>query len=129
MLIAGIGCRRNSEVSVLLQALERALRQFWLKQDMLIALASGDNKRDEPALLQAAQHLQLPVHFASKAQLQAMEPLLLSTSAASLAASGSSSLSEASALVFAGRHPRLLAPRYNFEGVSIAFAKISGEKS
>ena len=62
-LFAGVGCRRGVSRDEVLQTLREALDAGGLAPAALTGLASVDLKADEAGLLEAAQHLGLPIHF------------------------------------------------------------------
>ena len=114
MTVAGLGCRRGVSVDAVLAAIEAARHGRRLD-----ALATVPAKRDEPALVYAARHLGLPIHVGA---VDDADPRLLSRSAASQAATGSGSVSEAAALAGAGPAARLIGPRLALGPVTCAIA-------
>lgn len=122
MIVAGIGCRRGVTANTIIAAFESACSAAALEKAAVTALATGFSKADEPGLKEAAVQLHLPLLVCATDELTAVADRLLSFSAKSLAATGSGSLSEASALAAAGTGARLVAPRFIIEGVTVAFA-------
>lgn len=111
MMIAGIGCRKGTDVADVIAAVETALEAHGLAVTALSALATATLKRDEEAILAAGRRFELPVLVVEDAPLAAAAPRTLTRSQASLAASGTPSVSEASALAAAGEDSTLLGPR------------------
>ena len=62
-LVAGVGCSRGAGAEEILSLLRRSLAEAGLAEKSVAALASIDVKRDEASLLQAAEKLDVPVHF------------------------------------------------------------------
>jgi cobalt-precorrin 5A hydrolase / precorrin-3B C17-methyltransferase len=62
-LVAGVGCSRGVDAEEILDLLLRSLAQAELTEKSVAALASIDVKRDEAGLLQAAEKLDVPIHF------------------------------------------------------------------
>lgn len=120
MIVAGIGCKSGIEAETVVEAIDAALAAFSLQRADLGLLATGDIKRDEPGLSSAAGLLNLPLLILDHARLSAAAPKCLTSSQASLAASGLPSVSEAAALVAAGPEGRLLGPRIALDGVTCA---------
>ena len=114
MTVAGLGCRRGVSVAAVLAAVEAARGGRRLD-----ALATVQAKRGEPALAEAARRLGLPLLVGAVAD---GDPRLISRSAASRAATGSGSASEAAALAAAGPAARLVGPRLALGPVTCAIA-------
>lgn len=111
MMIAGIGCRKGADVADVIAAVETALEAHGLAVTALSALATATLKRDEEAILAAGRRFELPVLVVEDAALAAAAPRTLTHSQASVAASSTPSVSEASALAAAGEDSTLLGPR------------------
>jgi len=72
VLWVGIGCERGTDLAVLEAALERALAQENLAVEAIAGLASLDLKGDEPALLELAAKLNVPLRCFDAATLDAI---------------------------------------------------------
>jgi cobalt-precorrin 5A hydrolase/precorrin-3B C17-methyltransferase len=72
-LVAGVGCSRGVDAEGILELLLRSLAQAELTEKSVAALASIDVKRDEPGLLQAAEKLDVPIHFHPAEALSVVE--------------------------------------------------------
>ncbi|HVH03584.1 MAG TPA: cobalamin biosynthesis protein [Amaricoccus sp.] len=112
--VAGLGCRRGVSVAAVLAAVEAARGGRRLD-----ALATVQAKQGERALAEAARQLGLPLLVGAVAD---GDPRLISRSAASRAATGSGSASEAAALAAAGPAARLVGPRLAVGPVTCAIA-------
>ncbi len=111
MIVAGIGCRKGVTAQAVLAAVDGALAAHNRARHDIACLATGAVKKSEPAIVIAAARLGVPLHYAGADALADAEPLLASRSQASRQATGSPSLSEASALAVAGAGGKLLGPR------------------
>lgn len=111
----------------LLDLLKITLRQCGLQLGDLSALASSASKQYEPGLLRLAEHLQLPLAFLSAEHLARYHERLTETSEASLRATGSAGVAEASALaqaeVLSGRPARLLVSKRKSARATLALAR------
>ena len=123
MMVAGIGCRKGASVEDVLAAVTAALEVHELSLAALSALATAKFKQDEAAIVAAGRRLRLPVLLADDAALRLVSLRALTRSEASLAASGTPSLSETAALAGAGQHARLLGPRTVLGPVTCAIAE------
>ena len=72
-LVAGVGCSRGVDAEEILELLLRSLAQAELTEKSVAALASIDVKRDEAGLLQAAEKLDVPIHFHPAEALSVVE--------------------------------------------------------
>ncbi len=122
-MIAGIGCRAEASTADLLAAIDAALTAHERQRGELAGLATGARKAGVAAIREAAQRLSVPLMVLDDAALAAVEPRLLTRSAASAKATGSPSLSEAAALAGAGKGARLLGPRTIAGPVTCALAE------
>lgn len=124
MIVAGLGCRAGVDAGQVLAALDAALAVYALPRRALSALATVPQKRDEPALKEAAETLGLPLLVPeAQAFAQVSTP---TRSPASLAATGFGSAAEASALAVTGQSASLLGPRVAVGSVTCALAYLDG---
>ncbi|HET9966308.1 MAG TPA: precorrin-3B C(17)-methyltransferase [Rubrobacter sp.] len=72
-LVAGVGCSRGVDAEEILELLLRSLAQAELTEKSVAALASIDVKRDEAGMLQAAEKLDVPIHFHPAEALSVVE--------------------------------------------------------
>lgn len=127
MIVVGIGCRKGVSAAEIVDSLQMALDAYNLEESRLGLVATSEQKRDEPGIGEAATLLDLPLMVLDEARLKKTAARCLSSSQASLDATGLPSLSEAAALAGAGPGGRLLGPRLANEGVTIAFGATRGE--
>jgi cobalt-precorrin 5A hydrolase / precorrin-3B C17-methyltransferase len=72
-LVAGVGCSRGVGADEILDLLRRSLAEAGLSEKSVATLASIDVKRDEAGLLQAAERLDVQIHFHPAEALCAVE--------------------------------------------------------
>jgi cobalt-precorrin 5A hydrolase/precorrin-3B C17-methyltransferase len=72
-LVAGVGCSRGVGAEEIGDLLRRSLAKAGLTEMSVAALASIDVKRDESGLLEAAEKLDVPIHFHPAEALSVVE--------------------------------------------------------
>lgn len=102
----GLGCERNTSLSLLERAVDQALAGEGLAAEAVAGLASASRKADEPALLELAQQRGWPLRCFSSDELAAVA--VPNPSAVVLAELGTSSVAEAAALRASGPGSHLL---------------------
>lgn len=122
MIVAGIGCRRGASSADILAAIEAARLRHRLSPTAIHAIATIAGKQHEPGLRDAAKTLGLPLLIAPEDA--AKNAVTLTRSAASEAATGLPSASEAAALAACGDGGRLLGPRIAIAGATCALALV-----
>ncbi|KGG27248.1 Cobalamin biosynthesis protein CbiG [Prochlorococcus sp. MIT 0702] len=105
----GIGCERNTSLSLLERAVAAALAEAGLAQEAVAGLASIDRKANETALLALAQAKDWPVRFFNADALAEVE--VPTPSAVVATAMGTYSVAEAAALLAASNKGTLLQPK------------------
>ncbi len=119
MIVAGLGCRRGCAAEAIVALVREAEARAGCRAERLAAPAF---KRDEAGLRLAAERLGLPLVFAERDRLVAVQCLCPTPSAAALRASGLASVAEAAALAVSGGP--LLLPRIAAAGATCALAGI-----
>jgi cobalt-precorrin 5A hydrolase/precorrin-3B C17-methyltransferase len=102
----GMGCERNTSLSLLERLLEQTLGDQELAPESVAGLASIDRKSDEPALLALAAKRGWPVRWFGAESLAAVP--VPTPSAAVAQEMGTASVAEAAALLAAGPAAQLL---------------------
>ena len=125
MIAIGVGCRRGASEDAIAALVKEASKSAEGCGEPT-RLFSIDVKRDEAGLVGAAAALGLPLEFLPVEALRAVEGKIATRSAQAEARFGVASVSEAAALVGAGRDARLIAPRVARSGVTVAVARGSG---
>ncbi|MEU3196983.1 precorrin-3B C(17)-methyltransferase [Streptomyces sp. NPDC006996] len=110
-LVVGVGASKGASVEEVLGLIEEALREAGLSAASVAELATVDAKADEPGIVAAARRLGVPLVTYSAGELARVE--VPNPSGAPLAAVGTPSVAEASALVGGGE---LLVPKRKSAG-------------
>jgi len=122
MIVAGVGCRRDTSGEEIERAVRLALGMFRLAPERLDAIATESAKATEPGLVEAARLLSVKLVGCTVLDLDRVAGQVLTQSLLALATKGVPSIAEASALVVAGRDARLLGTRIATERVTCAIA-------
>ena len=100
-LVVGLGCQRGCPASALRALLDQALQAQRIDLQSITALASIDLKRDEPGLIELAEHLGLPLTVFRSEQLSAYEARLSHQSQIAFERTGCYGVAESAALALA----------------------------
>ncbi len=111
MIVAGVGCRRETSADEIERVVRLALGAFQLPAERLDAIATEAAKASEPAFPEAARRLSVKLMACTIDDLDSVANQVLSPSKLVLETKGVSSIAEASALVVAGHNGRLLGTR------------------
>lgn len=122
-LAVGLGCERGAEPAEVAALLCDTLAAAGLAPQAVACLASVDLKADEPAVLQAAAELGLPVRFFDAARLEAETPRLATPSEAVFREIGCHGVAEAAALAAAGPQGRLVVAKRKSRRATCAVAE------
>ena len=119
MIVAGIGCRRDCPAEEIIALVQRAIELSGCEPTHL---ATPDFKANEAGLQGAAFILGLRLLSVATVDLAAAQPRCITHSARALAATGSRSVAEGSALAAAGPDSRLRLPRIASASATCAIA-------
>lgn len=119
ILVAGIGCNRDTPAREIEQALAEACAANNLALPSIARLASIDLKQDEAGLLEFARTSDYPLVFFNRDQLNCVDNV--SSSAAVLKATGAKGVAEPAAILAAG-NGRLLVRKMKWPNVTVAIA-------
>jgi cobalt-precorrin 5A hydrolase len=122
MIVAGIGCGRETSSEDIVSLIAVALSEFGIAQENLTAIATESSKADECGIAGAAKSLSIPVLRCPVADLGRVADQVLTRSLRVQAIKGVPSIAEASALVAAGPNARLLGARVAANKVTCAIA-------
>jgi cobalt-precorrin 5A hydrolase len=122
MIVAGIGCGRETSSDDILSLIFLALSNFGIAQENLTAIATETSKADERGIASAARSLSIPVVRCPVADLGRVADRVLTRSLRVQEIKGVPSIAEASALVAAGLNARLLGARVAVNKVTCAIA-------
>ncbi len=126
MIVAGVGCRRDTSADELEKVVRLALGLFDLPAERLGAIATESEKAAEPAFPEVARRLSVRLVACTALDLDRVAGQVLTPSKLVLAAKGLPSIAEASAIVAAGRNARLLGSRVATERATCAIATGEG---
>jgi cobalt-precorrin 5A hydrolase len=128
-LVVGLGCQRGCPASTLRALLDQALQAHQIGLHEITALASIDLKRDEPGLIELAEHLALPLMYFSSEQLAGYHPQLSHHSDIAFERTGCYGVAESAALALAEQlaqvPAKLLIPRQKFAQATLALAVVA----
>ncbi|MDL2397708.1 cobalamin biosynthesis protein [Rhizobium mayense] len=122
--ILGLGCERGTDWTDMRLLAERALRESGIATDQILAIASIDTRSNEPAILETAAHLRLPLRFFDAATLERETPRLKNPSELVFSRVGCHGVAEAAALAAAGPIAELVLPKIKSGFSTAAIAKI-----
>lgn len=122
MIVAGIGCGRETSSEDIVSLIFMALSNFGIAQENLTAIATETSKADERGIASAARSLSIPILRCEVADLGRVADQVLTRSLRVQELKGVPSIAEASALVAAGPNARLLGARVAANRVTCAIA-------
>ena len=122
MIVAGIGCGRETSADDIVGLISTALANFGIAPENLTAIATEASKADQPGVAAAARSLSLPIVRCPVADLGRVADRVLTRSLRVQEIKGVPSIAEASALVAAGANARLLGARVTANKVTCAIA-------
>lgn len=123
ILVAGIGCNRNTSMEEIKIFLEDVLNRFSLASNSLAWIASIDLKKDEPGLISLAKEIELPLFFFNKNELNQVENIQ-TPSIVVEKYTGVKCVCEAAAIL-AAKQGKLIVPKQMTGNVTVAIAEIS----
>jgi cobalt-precorrin 5A hydrolase len=126
MIVAGIGCKRGTSSDDVVSVILAVLATFGLARERLDAIATEASKADERGIADAARSLSVGLVRCSIDELDRVADKVVTRSSRVQALKGVPSISEASALVAAGRNARLLGARVASDKVTCAIAISEG---
>lgn len=103
----GLGCARNADPEDLWRLVEDTLHAHDIAKGAIACVASIDLKADEPAIIQAANRLGVPLRVFTAAELENEAPRLANPSDVVFAEVGCHGVSEGAALAAAGSDAKL----------------------
>ncbi|PVA06353.1 precorrin-3B C(17)-methyltransferase [Thalassorhabdomicrobium marinisediminis] len=98
----GLGCARNADVEEMWQHVQRVLDERGIAEGAIACVASIDLKADEPAIIETAKRLGVPLRVFTAGELDAETPRLANPSDVVKAEVGTHGVCEAAALAAAG---------------------------
>lgn len=111
MIAAGLGCRRDTAASDILDVIQQATDAAGVDTAAIACLSIPDFKQSESGVHQAASELSIPVVVIPRSVIERFQEETITKSEKVLAAIGLANVAEAAALAGAGPGASLLAPR------------------
>lgn len=127
MIIAGIGCKRNTSQEAIEQVVTDALARAHKDRTQLEALATHESKVGEPGIIGLSRAWQIRIESVSTSAMEHVTHLVKTKSMRSLTEKGVPSVAEAAALAAAGANARLLCERVTSQTATCALAE--GDRS
>ncbi|MDP3065991.1 MAG: cobalt-precorrin 5A hydrolase [Methanobacteriaceae archaeon] len=124
-LVAGVGSRRGVSPKQVLNGLEVAMSHLGIPVDRLDIIATGEMKRNEEGIMEAAWSLGIPVEIVSMEELEIFTHPDIKPSLLVEKKFGLVGVAEPSALITVGDNPQLIIRKTSVNGVSVAVA-VSG---
>ncbi|HMK53617.1 MAG TPA: cobalt-precorrin 5A hydrolase [Methanobacteriaceae archaeon] len=121
-MVAGVGSRRGVSSQQVLNGLELAMSHLGIPVDRLDVIATGEMKKDEEGIMEAAWSLGIPVEIIPIKELEIFRHPHVKTSLLVEKKFGLVGVAEPSALITAGDNPKLILRKTSFNGVSVAIA-------
>ncbi|OAS26763.1 hypothetical protein A5481_04670 [Methylobacterium platani] len=121
-VVAGIGFRHATLPGEIVSLVADGLRQAGLAGARLVALATAEDRADDPAIREAAGTLGVPLVAVGVEALREAGRRVVTRSVRIEALRGVGSLAEAAALAAAGPDARLVLPRIASAGATCALA-------
>jgi len=118
----GLGCARNADPALMWQHVETVLAENNIAAGAIACVASIDLKADEPAIIQAARRLDVPLRVFTAEELSVQAPRLANPSEVVRAEVGTPGVSEAAALAAAGPDADLSIPKTKTASTTCALA-------
>lgn len=119
----GLGCARNADPDEMWAHIQNVLEENNIAEGAIACVASIDLKADEPAIIQAAARLGVPLRVFTAAELDAQTPRLANPSDVVKAEVGTHGVSEAAALSSAGPDAALTVEKVKTAITTVALAR------
>ena len=119
----GLGCARNADPAVMWAHVTETLQANDIAAGAIACVASIDLKADEPAIIQAAKRLGVPLRVFTADELNAETARLANPSDVVMAEVGTHGVSEGAALAAAGNEARLHVEKTKTATTTCALAK------
>ena len=123
VLALGVGCERNADTSELQTLVATTLADAGLAVAALAGVFSVSVKSDEVAVLELAEHLQVPARFFSAARLQKERDRLVNPSEIVFREVGCHGVAEGAALAASGVDGELVVPKHKAARSTCAIAR------
>ena len=119
----GVGCARNCPPEEMRALVNDALAGAGVAEGSIAAIFSIDVKADEPAVIDLARHLEVPLRLFDAAELEAEAPRLANPSKVVFAEVGCHGVAEGAALAGAGPEAELVVEKQKTANATVALAR------
>nr|WP_040674440.1 cobalamin biosynthesis protein [Rhizobium grahamii] len=120
--VLGLGCERGTRVEEVTALADAALAAAGIGPNELAAVASIDTRSNEPAILEAAHELGVPLLTFAAVRLEEETPRLKNPSAIVFARVGCHGVAESAALAAIGPNAELVVPKIKSPRATAAIA-------
>lgn len=120
-LIVGVGCKKGSQSSTIVEAIKNTLDDEGLDLSRVRFIASADVKKSEAGLVEASRILDIPLRFVSSEEIR-RKHYVFDLSEFVYSHFGLPGVAEPSAIL-AGRRTELISRKRKWNGVTVAIAK------
>lgn len=121
--VLGLGCARNADPAEMWELAQRVLADAGVAQGAVAAVASIDLKGDEPAMIETAKRLGVPLRLFTAAELEAETARLQNPSDVVFAEVGCHGVSEGAALAIVGASGILRVAKQKTANVTVALGE------
>ena len=119
----GVGCARNCDPAELAALVQTVLDENQIATGSIASVNTIDLKADEPAVIELAKALGVPLRVFNAADLEAEKTRLANPSEVVFAEVGCHGVSEGAALAQAGPYAELVVPKHKTANATCALAK------
>jgi cobalt-precorrin 5A hydrolase len=121
-IVLGLGSRKNISTEKVLKAIYSAITTLDIPLERINTLATGEMKKDEHGILEAAKILNKPLKIISESELKNFTNPDMNDSEFVRSKFGIGGVCEPSSLIEAGKNSRLLLRKTSHDGVTVAIA-------
>lgn len=121
-IVMGLGSRKNVGTEKILKAINLAITNLDIPIERINALATGEMKKNEQGILEAAKLIKKPLKIISVSELKNFTHPDMNDSEFVKSKFGIGGVCEPSSLIEAGKNSRLLLRKTSYDGVTVAIA-------
>jgi len=119
-VVVGIGSRKNIGSKTIIKAIENAMMALNLPLERINCIATGDMKKNENGIIEAAEQIHVPLKIISEMDIKKYENPDLNDSEFVMENFGIGGVCEPSSLIAAGENSTLILRKTPYNGVTIA---------
>ncbi|MTK63233.1 MAG: cobalt-precorrin 5A hydrolase [Methanobacterium sp.] len=121
-IVIGLGSRKNIGTEKILKAINLAIKNLDIPIERINTLATGEMKKNEHGILEAAKLIKKPLKIISESELKNFTNPDMNDSEFVKSKFGIGGVCEPSSLIEAGKNSRLLLRKFSYDGVTVAIA-------